>query len=187
MKALPLLATMALLTLSLNGCSPVANGVRMREPMHLTLRVVGDNGEPLANTSVKIHQIVLGADRFFCMGSIGVPGYGGGGCGGGQIRVPVYKGEFPASGSLDFTLEYGGKLYIEVAESCDNTAPNAMRRYFRREMATWLVKDGETITAAPLVVEEGFSYYTRYEPCTTRKPSLENWDDHYYSALKRRS
>ncbi|WP_095101516.1 hypothetical protein [Pseudomonas sp. Irchel 3A5] len=187
MKALPLLATMALLTLSLTGCSPVANGVRMPEPMHLTLRVVGDNGEPLANTSVKIHQIVLGADRFFCMGSIGVAGYGGGGCGGGQIRVPIYKGEFPASGSLDFTLEYGGKLYIEVAESCDNTAPNAMRRYFRRELATWLVKDGETITAAPRVIEEGFSYYTRYEPCTTRKPSLENWDDHYYDPLKRRS
>ncbi|MCQ2995402.1 hypothetical protein NLO88_10720 [Pseudomonas syringae] len=178
MQVLPLLATMVLLTASLTGCMSNMDEDRLRKPLHLSVRVVDDNGEPLANTAVKIHQLILGADRFFCIGSIGVPGYGGGGCGGGQKRVPIYKGEFPASGSLDFTAEYLTGLYIEIAESCDNTTPDARRRYFRRSIHTGELMEGETITMAPLD-KEYLGYHTRYEPCTTRKPSLENWEDHY--------
>lgn len=176
MKLPPLLATIAVLTLSLNGCMSDTEEHRLRKPLHLTVRVVDDNGEPLANTAIKIHQLVPAGDRFFCLS---IPTLGGGGKSCSTYKkFPVFKGEFPTSGSLDFTAEYLTGLYIEVAESCDNADPKARRRYFRRTMYTGDLMDKETITMSPLD-KAYLGYYTRYEPCTTRTPPVENWDDYY--------
>lgn len=149
----------------------------MREPMHITLQVVDENGEPPLNAAVKIHQLVPGRDKFFCLS---IPTLGGAGkdCGTFE-RFPIFKGELPASGSIDFTAEYLTGLYIEVAETCDNTEPKAKRRYFRRSLYTGdLLSYSKTITLKPQDNAQ-MNYHIRYEPCTTRMPSLENWGDYY--------
>ncbi|RMU75607.1 hypothetical protein ALP23_01099 [Pseudomonas syringae pv. apii] len=176
MKVLPLLVTIALLTLSLNGCMSDTEEDRLRKPLHLTVRVNDDNGEPLANTAIKIHQLVPAGDKFFCLS---IPTLAGGGksCAN-YKRFPIFKGEFPASGSLDFTAEYLTGLYIEIAESCDKADPKTRRRYFRRTMYTGDLMDKEIITMNPLD-KAYLGYYIRYEPCTTRTPPVENWDDYY--------
>ena len=138
--------------------------------------VVDDNGEPLANTAIKIHQLVPAGERFFCLS---IPTLGGGGKSCTLFeKFPIFKGEFPASGSLDFTAEYLTGLYIEIAESCDNADPKARRRYFRRTMYTGDLMDKETITMSPLD-KAYLGYYIRYKPCTIRTPLVENWDDYY--------
>ncbi|KWS08003.1 hypothetical protein AL064_18045 [Pseudomonas syringae pv. syringae] len=149
---------------------------RLRKPLHLTVRVIDDNGEPLANTAIKIHQLVPAGDKFFCLS---IPTLAGGGksCAN-YKRFPIFKGEFPASGSLDFTAEYLTGLYIEIAESCDKADPKTRRRYFRRTMYTGDLMDKEIITMNPLD-KAYLGYYIRYEPCTTRAPPVENWDDYY--------
>jgi len=177
MKVLTLLATMAVLTLSMSGCKSATEESRMLEPMHITLQVVDDNGEPPGNAAVKIHQLVPGRDKFFCLE---LPTWGprGKGCGTWE-RFPIFKGELPASGSIDFTAEYLTGLYIEVAETCDNTEPNARRRYFRRTLHTVeLLTGSKTITVDPRDKPQ-LGYRIRYEPCTARMPSLENWSDYY--------
>jgi hypothetical protein len=176
MRVLPLLAFMALLTLSLTGCMPDTEKDRLRKPLHLTVRVVDNNGDALANTAVKIHQLLRTGDSFFCL-SIPTFGNGGKNCGN-YKKFPIFKGEFPASGSLDFTVEYLASLDIEIAESCDNANPKASRRYFRRRIYTGDLMDRETITMSPLYNPQ-MGYTIRHEPCTTRKPFDGNWDDYY--------
>ncbi|MBD8169419.1 hypothetical protein [Erwinia persicina] len=176
MKLLPLLATLAVITLSLTTCMTHKEDHLLRKPLHLTVRVEDENGGPLTPTAIKVYQLVPGPDRFFCLS---IPSLGGGGknCGTSN-KASIYKGEFPASGSLGFTALYLTGLYIEVAETCDNTVPNARRRYFKLTLDTGSLMDGQTITVKPIDNAQMGSVI-QYKPCTTPMPSRGEWEDFY--------
>lgn len=147
---------------------------RMPKPVHITVQVVDENDQPLANTVVRVQQSAPAGDRFFCLN---IALYGGRGCGTFK-EWSLFEGDYPASGSLDITIEYFGGLNVQVVEPCDNTAPKAMRRYSLLSLATTGLIDGQQFKVKP-VDSHLTGHSVEYGPCTTRLPSVESFDKQF--------
>ncbi|CZT30531.1 putative membrane protein [Pseudomonas cerasi] len=174
MKAFPLLATAAVLILCVAGCTSGVEKSRMPKPVHITVQVVDENDQPLANTVVRVQQSAPAGDRFFCLN---IALYGGRGCGTFK-EWSLFEGDYPASGSLDITIEYFGGLNVQVVEPCDNTDPKAMRRYSLLSLATTGLIDGQQFKVKP-VDSHLTGHSVEYGPCTTRLPSVESFDKQF--------
>lgn len=172
LKALCRFAAFAVIALPLSGCVSELISARQQAidpPLQITIRVLDDDGKPIADTVALATQSLDVGEKLFCMNLFG-----------GTCRkfwnMHVFKGEVGRDGEETFTVKYATQMTVQVALPCAD--PKGYRGYFTRH-----IKWQDLSTQRVFIMERDWDpargYYVGSLPCATTTPPLRGWNDYF--------